>query len=119
MRRLTAWPYATTAYDQVACCLLALSFGMLATYANIAIRGERMQAKKAVWGGDSSQARDYVVEHYLIPALKAGARRFNVRVGEVHKGLGFRNRVPLVCNALTSKKFLADNSLRIVQRSAP
>src|SRR6266404_1840256 len=78
-----------------------------------------MQAKQAVWGGDSSQARDYVRELYIRPAIRSGKRTFRVVVGDVHKALGFRNRVPLVCNALTSKKFLAENSLRIVERTGP
>lgn len=75
--------------------------------------------KKRAWGQDSSTARDYVRDRYLRAAVQSGRRSFRVVVGEVHSALGFHNRVPLVCNALTSKKFLRENALRIVDKSGP
>jgi hypothetical protein len=42
-----------------------------------------------------------------------------VNVGEVHKTLGMHNRVPLVCLALKSKKFLEDQGLRILSVTGP
>jgi hypothetical protein len=75
--------------------------------------------KRAASRGDSSIVRRYVREHYIGPAKRAGRSTFRVVVGEVHKRLGLRNRVPLVCNALTSRKFLQENSLRLLGRSGP
>ena len=43
----------------------------------------------------------------------------SVNVGAVHKALGFTNRVPLVCAALKSKRFLEENGLRIVSQTGP
>jgi hypothetical protein len=37
----------------------------------------------------------------------------------VHKALALSNRVPLVCAALKSRKFLEKNGLRIVSRTGP
>src|SRR5260370_39629733 len=75
--------------------------------------------QKKVWGHDSTAARNYVRDKYLRPAARSGRRSFRVVVGDVHSALGFRNRVPLVCNALTSRKFLKENALRIVERTGP
>ncbi|PYX99839.1 MAG: hypothetical protein DMG62_05265 [Acidobacteria bacterium] len=40
-------------------------------------------------------------------------------VGDVHRALRLNNRVPLVCNALASRKFLEENSLRLLGRTGP
>jgi hypothetical protein len=69
--------------------------------------------------GDSDAVRRYVVEHYVRPAERNGKRSFRVVVDDVHRALGLHNRVPLVCNALSSQKFLEENSLRIVERTGP
>lgn len=69
--------------------------------------------------GHTSRVRGYARDRYVRPAKQAGQRRFRIVVGEVHKALGLRNRVPLVCNALSSRKFLKENSLRLVDRSGP
>jgi hypothetical protein len=37
----------------------------------------------------------------------------------VHKALSLTNRVPLVCAALTSKKFLVENNLRLISKTGP
>lgn len=42
-----------------------------------------------------------------------------INVGEVHRALALNNRVPLVCAALGSKKFLAEHGLRIVWKTGP
>lgn len=69
--------------------------------------------------GDTSLVRRYVHDHYVRPAKRNGRNRFRVVVGEIHKALGLKNRVPLVCNALSSRKFLEENSLRIIERTGP
>ena len=69
--------------------------------------------------GHTSIVRRYVRDHYVSPARRAGRRTFRVVVGEVHTALGLRNRVPLVCNALSSRKFLQENSLRMLERTGP
>jgi hypothetical protein len=40
-------------------------------------------------------------------------------VGEVHRALALDNRVPLVCAALGSKKFLNEHGLRILSKTGP
>jgi hypothetical protein len=42
-----------------------------------------------------------------------------INVGEVHRALALNNRVPLVCAALGSKKFLTEHGLRILSKTGP
>src|SRR5438132_998260 len=68
---------------------------------------------------DSDAVRQHAVEVYLRSARRRGDTTFSINAGEVHRALGLRNRVPLVCAALTSKKFLAENELNLVSRTGP
>ncbi len=68
---------------------------------------------------DSELARIYVRDRYLRPALHRGEGTVSVNVGAVHKALGLTNRVPLVCAALKSKRFLEENGLSIVSQTGP
>jgi hypothetical protein len=74
---------------------------------------------QAVTQSDSDVVRSHVRDVYLKPAVQRGERVFVVNVGTVHKALALNNRVPLVCAALKSKKFLDDNKLRLVSQSGP
>lgn len=69
--------------------------------------------------GGTAQVRRYVRDRHVRPARLEGRETVRVVVGDVHKALGFRNRVPLVCNALASRKFLEENALRLVKRTGP
>jgi hypothetical protein len=67
----------------------------------------------------SDLVRQHAAELYLKTARRRGDRTFSVNVGAVHKALGLNNRVPLVCAALMSKKFLVANSLKLISKSGP
>jgi len=68
---------------------------------------------------DSESVRNYVRENIIKPAARRGDRSVSVNVGTIHKVLGLHNRVPLVCAALKSKKFLEENNLRILSVTGP
>jgi hypothetical protein len=68
---------------------------------------------------DSETVRRYARDIYLKPAIQRGEKVFTVNVGAIHKALSLINRVPLVCAALKSRKFLTDNNLRLVSQSGP
>jgi hypothetical protein len=68
---------------------------------------------------NSDLVRQHATELYLMPARRRGGRTFSVNVGAVHKALGLHNRVPLVCAALISKKFLIRNSLKLISKTGP
>ncbi|MBI1792192.1 MAG: hypothetical protein HYR60_32110 [Acidobacteria bacterium] len=67
----------------------------------------------------SDEVRQFAVEQYVRPAQSRGERSFSVIVGDVHRALGFRNRVPLVCAALKSNKFLRENRVSLKQVQGP
>lgn len=67
----------------------------------------------------SDLIREHVCGVYLRTAVQRRQGTFAVNVGEVHKALGLSNRVPQVCAALASKKFLAENHLRILSKNGP
>jgi len=67
----------------------------------------------------SERIRQFVTREYLQPARQRGETTFTVRAGDVHKRLGLKQRMPQVCLALRSQKFLRDNSLRLLNQTGP
>jgi hypothetical protein len=67
----------------------------------------------------SAEIRKHAKQVYIDCARRKGERRFNIRVGDVHKELRLHGRVPQVCSALKSRKFLEENSLDLVAESGP
>lgn len=68
---------------------------------------------------DSDLVRRHATEEYLAAAQRRGDKTFSINVGTVHRQLRLNNRVPLVCAALGSKKFLAENHLRLISKTGP
>jgi hypothetical protein len=67
----------------------------------------------------SEIVRQHAIETYISPARRRRERTVSVNVGAVHKALRLGNRVPLVCTALESQKFLKENSLRLISKTGP
>ncbi len=67
----------------------------------------------------ASAVREFVEKTAVNEARRRSLQRFSVNAGEVHKAMGLHNRVPQVCNALQSEKFLKRNGLRIVEKKGP
>jgi hypothetical protein len=68
----------------------------------------------------SDQVRSYVRDHYIMPARKAGLGTVRVRAGEVHKALKWDlRRVPQVCAALSTRKFLQIANVELLKKSGP
>ena len=67
----------------------------------------------------SDDVREYVAKRYIDDSRKKGVKRFTVNAGEVHRGLGLQNRVPLVCTALQSQRFLDRHGLKLVEKTGP
>lgn len=68
---------------------------------------------------DSTLVREHARNVYVKAAIRQGEKFVKVNVGAVHKALTFTNRVPLVCAALRSKKFLSENNLKLVSQTGP
>ena len=69
--------------------------------------------------GTSDLVRSYVVDKYIEPARKRHDVCVQVIAGEVHRALKLSQRIPLVCNALRSEKFLRANSLELEKLDGP
>ena len=63
--------------------------------------------------------RAYAVQEYVAVARRRGEKRVQIVAGDVHRALKLKNRVPNVCNALTSRIFLEQNHLAIEDVSGP
>lgn len=68
---------------------------------------------------NSDAIRHHAYEKYVSRAQRRREKMVSINVGEVHRELGLSNRVPLVCAALGSKKFLREHGLRIVSKTGP
>lgn len=68
---------------------------------------------------DSDAVRRHAYEKYVSAARRRKEKTVAINVGEVHRALALNNRVPLVCAALGSKKFLTEHGLRIVAKTGP
>jgi hypothetical protein len=67
----------------------------------------------------SNAVRRHAYEKYISAARRRKEKTVAINVGEVHRALALNNRVPLVCAALGSKKFLMEHGLRIVSKTGP
>ncbi len=63
--------------------------------------------------------RSYAVRQYVAVARRKGEKQVRIVAGDVHRALKLKNRVPNVCNALTSRIFLEQNHLVIEDVSGP
>jgi hypothetical protein len=68
---------------------------------------------------DSDAVRRHAYEKYIASARRRREKTVAINVGEVHRTLALNNRVPLVCAALGSKKFLTEHGLRILSKTGP
>ena len=74
-------------------------------------------APEASTGSDA--VRRHAYEKYISAARRRKEKTVAINVGEVHRALALNNRVPLVCAALASKKFLTESHLRLISKTGP
>src|SRR5689334_22040965 len=67
----------------------------------------------------ADRVREYARRHYIEPAKVRRQSTVRIVVGAIHKGVGLNNRVPLVCQALKSHKFLRENHLVLEKMEGP
>src|SRR3984893_14048269 len=68
---------------------------------------------------DSDAIRRHAYDQYISAARRRKQKTVAINAGEVHRALALNNRVPLVCAALGSKKFLTEHGLRILSKTGP
>jgi hypothetical protein len=67
----------------------------------------------------SEEVQKYFQTHYVSPARERGQSQIEVKAGDVHSGLGWSRRVPLVCAALSSQKIQHRLGLRLTEKQGP
>jgi hypothetical protein len=67
----------------------------------------------------ADDVRKYACDHYVTPARSAGQKTVTIRVGDVHKALGYKDRLPLVATALSAMKFRNENKLTLIKTEGP
>jgi hypothetical protein len=67
----------------------------------------------------AERVREHVRREYVEPARRRHEAAIRVVAGEVQKAVGLSNRVPLVCQALKSHKFLDENHLVLEKLEGP
>jgi hypothetical protein len=71
-------------------------------------------------GEHADRVREFAIDTYIEPARAEGLRAVGVRAGDIDKALGYRyRRLPLICAALRSQKFLTQAHVKLVQESGP
>ena len=68
---------------------------------------------------DATDIREYARAKYVEPARARRESTIRIVAGEVHKGVRLSNRVPQVCQALKSQKFLNENHLVLEKLEGP
>jgi len=68
---------------------------------------------------DTDRVREYARREYIEPARVRRQSTVRVVAGEVQKAVRLTNRVPLVCQALKSQKFLTENHLILEKWEGP
>jgi hypothetical protein len=69
---------------------------------------------------DSDRVRKYVANQYIAPARLSGTKTVTVRAGDVHKAMEWDlKKVPQVCSALSTRKFLSLANVELIERKGP
>ena len=67
----------------------------------------------------SDEIRWYTIERHVEPARHRGLDKISIRAGDVHKAMGLTDRLPAVCSALGTIKFLEVANLELLRRTGP
>ena len=67
----------------------------------------------------SDRVREFAQKTYVNPARRRREKTVTINVGQIQKGVGLRNRVSLVCQALGSEKFLRAQGLKLISKTGP
>lgn len=77
------------------------------------------QQRETVSIRPSDLVRQYAKKQYIDTTRDEGKDKVSIRAGNVHNELGFSQRLPLVCAALRSKKFLELCNIDLVKVIGP
>jgi hypothetical protein len=67
----------------------------------------------------ADEIRNFAYESYIKPSREKGAETLTIRAGDVHEEMGLKGKIPSVCGALGTKKFLKQHNLNLEKRVGP
>lgn len=67
----------------------------------------------------AERIREFVLASYVAPARASGCTEVIVRVGDVHRDMGFKNAMPAVCSAIGGRKFEAFAGVTLLDQQGP
>lgn len=68
----------------------------------------------------ADEIREYVLVALIKPARRRGEKTATFTALDVHRGMGLQeNRMPAICEALDTQKFLDYTGVTLVQREGP
>lgn len=63
----------------------------------------------------ADEIRHFVDEQYFKPARKRGEKEKIVPTGDVHSGMRLKQKMTVVCDALSTKKFEKQYNVRLIR----
>lgn len=67
----------------------------------------------------ADEIRGFAYENYIKPARNKGEETVTIRAGDVHDAMGLKSKMPSVCGALGTNKFLKQYGLSLENREGP
>ncbi len=67
----------------------------------------------------SDDILQHVVRQHFVPAWRAGKEQITLRAGDIHRELGYQNRMPAVCSVLGSDRLQRLARVRLAERQGP
>lgn len=67
----------------------------------------------------ADEVRQYALIVYIQPARRRGVKTVSFKASDIHKGMGLKERFPLVCSAIDADKFSEFASVILVKRDGP
>ena len=67
----------------------------------------------------ADKIREFAYENYIKPARDLEEDDVIIKAGDLHDEMGLENKIPSVCGALDTKKFLTQYAIELDEREAP
>lgn len=67
----------------------------------------------------ADEIRSFVIDQIIIPARVSEKRYVIIRSGDIHRAMNLNSRMPAVCSAIGSNKFLEQSKTKQVSRKGP
>jgi len=81
---------------------------------------KRKEPKKVVERGFyADEVRKYARTNFITPARQKGEKRVTFSATDLHEGLKYQERYPLVCSAIDAAKFLVFAKVKLIKRTGP